>query len=134
MSRILQKRIASIHLGLQNDSRSFINNEVALTPKPGKLAEVRNSLAEIRSMPKQRASLSEITKLTGQLIFLLMSCFNNMARGGLQPFFQWLAENIAYTQHPSNRLGSSKKRFADRTSWPSLAAKHKITAGLALGM
>ena len=62
--------------------------------------------------------------LAGKLIFLLMSCFNMMARGGLQPFFRWLADNSAYIKRSTNRPG-------DRGS---LQSNHNITAGLAMGM
>ena len=52
-----------------------------------------------------------------------------MALGGLQFFFQCLADYLAYIFDPTNRLGSSKNSFADRASLPSWAAKKKITAG-----
>ena len=57
--------------------------------------------------------------LAGKLIFLRVSCFNNMARGGLQPFFQWLSDHSAYGTSDSH------------VSW---IYKHDITPGLAMGM
>ena len=57
--------------------------------------------------------------LAGKRSFLLMSCFNKMARGGLQPFSQWLSDHSAY--------GTSDSQV-------SLIYKHGITPGLAMGM
>ena len=73
--------------------------------------------------------------LGGKLIFLLMSCFDKMARGGLQSFFQWLPEHSAdtSTQAPSasclfsNHLGGQSQQ-------KSLTSKHRITASLAKGI
>ena len=36
-------------------------------------------------------------KITGVLIFLLMACFDKVGRGGLRPFFDWIAENSEST-------------------------------------
>ena len=82
-----------VHLGLQNEFKYFQANIVSLEQKPGKMEDIHSALIDIRSNQDQMVSLGEIMVLAGKLIFLLMSCFNKMARGGLQPFFQWLANN-----------------------------------------
>ena len=86
-SKHLPPAAIQTHLGFQNDFSSFIDSEVSLTPKLGKLLEIRNSLLELRSRLNQKAALNELMKLAGNLIFLFMRCFNKMAHGGLQPFF-----------------------------------------------
>ena len=40
------------------------------------------------------ASIGEIMKLAGKLMFLCMSCFDKFARGGIQPMYAWLADNV----------------------------------------
>ena len=39
------------------------------------------------------ASHAEIMHLAGTLVFLLMSCFDKLARGGLQLFYSWITDN-----------------------------------------
>ena len=73
-----------------------------MEPKPGKLQEILDALNVPRSRDDQKVSLGEIMTIAGKLIVLLMSCFNTMARGGLQPFYQWLAEHSAYSSLMTN--------------------------------
>ena len=93
----LPPQATQLHLGLKNEFKHFQQNEVSLEPKPGKLQDILEALIAFRKRGDQLVSLGEIMTIAGKLIFLLMSCFNKMARGGLQPFFQWLALNAAYT-------------------------------------
>ena len=71
-----------------------------LEPKPGKLQDILQALLEFRSREDQQVSLGEMMTTAGKLIFLLMSSFNKMARGGFQPFFHWLPDNSAYSSTP----------------------------------
>jgi len=116
------------HLGLKNEFKNFQQNEVSLEPKPGKLQELLDILKEFRNRENQLVSLKEIMTIAGKLIFLMMSCFNKMARGGLQPFFQWLAQHSAYTTN-----GISKQTTVCKKP-PTLTDKFLITASLAIGM
>ena len=75
-----------LHLGLKNEFRHFQQNEVSLEPKPGKLQDILEALIAFRQRKDQLISLGEIMTIAGNLIFLLMRCFNKMARRGLQPF------------------------------------------------
>ena len=79
-----------VHLGFKNELKDFHHNEVMLEPKPGKPQDVLEALLAFRSRDDQLVSLGEIMTTAGKLIFILMSCLNKMAIGGLQPFFQWL--------------------------------------------
>ena len=54
-------------------------------------------LQEIRARMPRTATMGEIMHLTGSLIFLLMACFDKVARGGLRPFFERIAENCEAT-------------------------------------
>ena len=134
-SKHLPPASVQTHLGLQNMLHDFCNNKISLIPKEGKLQELNKSLMEIRQRESQQATLGEIMVLGGKLIFLLTSCFDKMARGGLQSFFHWLSENSAYTAPAqvsatclfNNHLGGQKQQQA-------LSSKHRITASLAMGI
>ena len=76
-----------------------------------KLEELKETCREIRSRQARLASLREIMQLAGWLVLLTAHVFHTMARGGLQPFYAWLADNIS----PGGRLD----RFLSRI--PSLA-------------
>ena len=86
-SKHLPPSSVQTHLGLQNMLHNFDSNQISLVPKDGKLQDIYDNLAEIRNRNSQQVTLGEIMVLGGQLIFLLMSCFDKMARGGLQSFF-----------------------------------------------
>ena len=98
-----------VRLGLQNEFKDFQANIVSLEPKPGKLEDIHSALIDIRCRQDQMVSLGEIMVLTGKLIFLLMSCFNKMARGGLQPFFQWLSDHSAYSSTANSNSDHLKR-------------------------
>ena len=71
--------------------------------------------------------------LAGKLMFLLMSCFNKVARGGLQPFFQWLSDHCAYSSTTTNdRLDGQRSSSALSKGQASLTTPHSITASLAM--
>ena len=91
-SKHLPPASVQTHLGLQNMLHNFSDNQISFIAKDGKLKDIYDSLTEIRNRSSQHATLLEIMVLGGKLIFLLMSCFDKMARGGLQSFFQWLSE------------------------------------------
>ena len=40
------------------------------------------------------ASAAEVLRLAGSLVFLLYSCFDKSARGGLRPFYDWVTEHV----------------------------------------
>ena len=82
----LPPRATQLHLGLTNEFKNFQQNEISLEPTPGKLQDILEALIACRAREDQLVSLGEIMTIAGKLIFLLMSCFNKMARGGLQPF------------------------------------------------
>ena len=69
------------HLGLQNMLQFFGDHHVSLTVKPGKLEAIYDSLKDLQERRSQQATLGELMVLGGTLIFLLMSCFDTMARG-----------------------------------------------------
>ena len=98
-SKHLAPDSTQIHLGLSNMLGLFHENTVSLSPKPGKLEALHSSLLEIRTRQYQKATLGEIMVLAGKLIFLLMSCFNKMARGGLQPFFPMVIGPLRALKH-----------------------------------
>ena len=94
-----------VHLGLLYVLDNFFKHQVSLEPKPGKIMEITKELVQMRS--EQLISLRSVMTLAGKLIFLLMACFNKLARGGLQPFFEWLANNAAYDCSTSIRLDTT---------------------------
>ena len=133
-SKHLAPDSTQIHLGLTNMLGLFHENTVSLSPKPGKFEELHSSFLEIRTRQSQKATLGEIMVLAGKLIFLLMSCFNKMARGGLQPFFQWLSDHCTYSSTTSSdRLDGKKGSSAPSAAQASLTKPHSITASLAMG-
>ena len=114
---------------------NFHNNEISLIPKEGKLQEIHKDLMEIRQRSSQKATLGEIMVLGGKLIFLLMSCFDKMARGGLQSFFHWLSENSAYdTTAPAPATSTSYGLLGGSRGQQPLTSQHRITASLAMGI
>ena len=60
-----------------------------------------------------------------------MSCFHIIARGGPQPFFQWLANNSAYGSPTCNSWQTSTTAPSKQCS---LASRFKIDFSLAMGM
>jgi hypothetical protein len=92
----------------------FAEDRVSLEPKDGKVEELTETCKELRERRPQKAALDEIMRLAGRLMFLCMNCFDKLARGGIQPFFGWLADNI----DPELKLQQ----------------KHDISAALALGI
>ena len=119
------------HLGLQNKFKDFQANIVCLEPKPGKLEDIHSELIDIRFRQDQMVSLGENMVLAGKLIFLLMSCLNQMARGGLQPFLQWLANNSAYGSPTCNGWQTSTTVHSKQSSF---ASRFKIDSSLAMRM
>ena len=60
--------------------------------------------------------------VAGKVIFLLMRCFNKMARGGLQPLLQWLSDHCAYI------VATINDRFDGRQgSLPSVKSQTSLT-------
>ena len=49
---------------------------------------------ELKARNPRTASAAEILHLAGSLVFLLYGCFDKIARGGLRPFYDWLADNV----------------------------------------
>ena len=56
-----------------------------------------------------------------------------MARGGLQPFFQWLSDHSAYSS-TANSDTNNLKRTTVRPRLHALTDKFKISSSLAIGM
>ena len=80
-------------------------------------------------------AVGEIMVLGGKPIFLLMSCFDKMARGGLQSFFHWLSEHSAYTPtQPASAACLFSNHFGGQKQQQALTSKHRITASLAMGI
>ena len=50
----------------------FGDNNMSLTPKPGKLEEIYDGLKDLRDRRSQQATLGEIMALGGKLMFLLI--------------------------------------------------------------
>ena len=69
----------------------------------------------------------------GKLMFRIMSCFNKMARVGLQPFFQWLSDNSAYSSTPKGGT-NDLNRTTVRPRLHALTDKFRISSSLAMGM
>ena len=87
-SKHLPPASVQTRLGLKNMLHKFIDNQISLIPKDWKLQDIYDSLTEFRNRSSQHATLVEIMVLGGKLIFLLMSCFDKVARGGQQSFFR----------------------------------------------
>ena len=83
-----------VHLGLLNVFEDMDKQKIWLEAKPGKLEELEEAYLEMVSRRPQVASLRQVMQLAGKLLFLTMNVFDKMARGGLQPFYSWLAENV----------------------------------------
>ena len=122
-----------VHLGLKNEFKHFQQNEILLEPKPGKLQEILETLIAFRARKDHLVSLGEIITIAGKSIFLLMSCFNKMARGGLQPFFQWLSDHSAYS-NSTRSVTDNTKRITVRQRPTALTDKFPITSSLTIGM
>ena len=122
-----------VHLGFKNELTDFQHNEVMLELKPRKLQDILEALLAFRSRDDQLVSLGEIMTTAGKLICLLMSCFNKMARGGLQPFFQWLSDSSAYS---STTISDANvlNRTTVRPRLYALTDKFKCSSSLAIGM
>ena len=103
-----------LHLGLQNNFLDVPSKKIWMEPKPGNIEELTQLCTDLRTRKPQQASLQEITKLAGKLMFLCMTCFDQSAPGGIQPMYAWLADNV--------------------DSDASLQARHTITAALARGL
>ena len=63
-------------------------------------------MRELRERNPRTASAAEILHLAGSLVFLLYSCFDKIARGGLRPFYDWVTDNV-----DSATLWRTKDRF-----------------------
>ena len=96
------------HLGLLNDLSQFMSGYLSLRPKEGKMEELHKLLLDLRVRRPRLCTLSEIMKITGILIFLLMACFDKLARGGLRPFFDWIADNSDSTSLWRTKLNPIK--------------------------
>ena len=106
-----------VHLGLLNDFSEFQKGQMRITPKEGKLEEMHAKLLDLRDCTSKKASIGEVMHITGSLIFLLMACFDKVGRGGLQPFYAWIADH------------------ADASSlWKTKGTKCPITSQLYIGI
>ena len=112
----LEPAVQQTHLGLLNDFTQFRKGELSTRPKEGQLEEKLKKLCEIQFRKSGRASLAEIIHVTGTLVFLLMSCFDKIGRGGLQPFYSWITDHVDVSTlwrtkrlekhiYPSRRIG-----------------------------
>ena len=80
------------HLVLQNMLQHLFRLLNVSGAETRKMQDIYDSLREMRDIRSQQTTLGEMIVLGGKLIFLLMSCFDKMSRGGLQSFFHWLSE------------------------------------------
>ena len=48
----------------------------------------------MKSREPRTASAAEVLHLAGSLVFLLCSCFDKIARGGLRPFYDWVTDHV----------------------------------------
>ena len=55
------------------------------------MERIHASLLEIKGRYPHEASPGEIMNITGILIFFLLSCFDNIGRGDLTAFYEWIA-------------------------------------------
>jgi hypothetical protein len=60
----------------------------------GKIDELVLVLKDLKTMEPHTASVAEILHLAGSLVFLLYSCFDKVARGGLRPFYDSVTDNV----------------------------------------
>ena len=51
-------------------------------------------MKELKERNPRTASAAEILHLAGSLVFLLYSCFDKIAKGGLRPFYDWVTDNV----------------------------------------
>lgn len=58
---------------------------------------MHNLLLNIKERYSRVASMGEIMQLTGVLVFLLMSCFDKIGKGGLRPFDHWISKHADMT-------------------------------------
>jgi hypothetical protein len=72
-----------VHLGLLNDFVDFKDGEISIKPRVGKIDELLLVLKDLKTRKPHAASAAEILHLAGSLVFLLYSCFDKVARGGL---------------------------------------------------
>ena len=63
-------------------------------------------MRELRGRNPRTASAAEILHLAVSLVFLLYSCFDKVARGGLRPFYDRVTDNV-----DSATLWRTKDRF-----------------------
>ena len=66
-SKHLPSSTTQTHLGLVILLQNFVNNEISLEPKPGKLEEISKTLKSTRDRRPCGVSLGEIMTLAGQL-------------------------------------------------------------------
>ena len=83
-----------VHLGLLNDFIEFQHGSISIKPRVGKNYELILILAEMKAREPRTASATEVLHLAGSLVFLLYSCFDKVARGGLRPFYDWVTEHV----------------------------------------
>ena len=60
----------------------------------GKIDELLKMMRDMKAREPRTASAAEVLHLAGSLIFLLYSCFDKIARGGLRPFYDWVTEHV----------------------------------------
>ena len=60
----------------------------------GQIEELLEIMRELKARIPCTASAAEILHLAGSLVFLLYSCFDKIARGGLRPFYDWVTDNV----------------------------------------
>ena len=83
-----------VHLGLFNDFLEFQHGSISIKPRVGKIDELLKMMQEMKAREPRTASAAEVLNLAGSSIFLLYSCFDKIARGGLRPFYDWVTEHV----------------------------------------
>ena len=77
-----------------NDFLEFHDGKVSIKPRVGKIEELTELMKELKERNPRTASAAEILHLAASLVFLLYSCFDKIARGGLRPFYDWVTDNV----------------------------------------
>ena len=74
-------------MGLLNDLLEFQNGSISIKPRVGKIDKLLKAMHEMKARQPRTASAAEVLHVAGSFIFLFYSCFDQIARGGLRPFF-----------------------------------------------
>ena len=77
-----------------NDFLEFQNGSISIKPRVVTIDELLNIMRVMKAREPRTASAAEVLHLAGSLIFLLYSCFDKIARGGLRPFYDWVTEHV----------------------------------------